>query len=127
MIIKLIKTLIPFILVVMFSSCSNADYVDFVGESANWSAELNVTHISDSETSDLTLTYTGEVNDDFLAWYELTSLKGESSGDFKITEDNKQMKTDFKCSGCATISADDALILKIKWDDKYVERITLKK
>ncbi|MDM5236283.1 hypothetical protein QUF83_08615 [Bacillus cereus] len=121
------KVLFLFISIFFLGSCSSS-YVTFSGESKNWTGQYKGHVKDDSEDGMFTFQYKdGDGNTEFknleIATYETSSTMT------KALESHKGARVEMKssCIGCALSSKDEPIQVVIKWDDKYEEKMVLKR
>ncbi|WP_141557968.1 hypothetical protein [Bacillus cereus] len=121
------RALFFFICIFFLGSCSNS-YVTFSGESKSWTGQYKGHIKDDSEDGMFTFQYKdGDGNTEFK---NLEIATNETFSTMtKTSESHKGAKIEMKssCVSCAPLSKDEPIEVVIKWNDKYEEKMVLKR
>jgi hypothetical protein len=121
------RALFFFISIFFLGSCSSS-YVTFSGESKNWTGQYKGHIKDDSEDGMFTFHYKG--GDGNTEFKNLEVVIHEASSTMTQTsESHKGARIEMKssCVSCAPLSKDKPIEVVIKWDDKYEEKMVLKR
>ncbi|MDA2312145.1 hypothetical protein [Bacillus cereus group sp. Bce002] len=116
-----------FISIFFLGSCS-IWYFTFSSESKSWTGQYKGHIKDDSEDGMFTFRYKGGDGNTEFKNLEI-AINGAFSTMTQTSENHKGAKIEMKssCVSCAPLSKDEPIEVVIKWDDKYEEKMLLKR